>query len=288
MDLLVSIVPLAVFRADVRLLRRRAADENGRRPSARWGLLVAVLGCAGLALLIDALTDLRRRFGRKRGSPGQRGRGSSSQRVVRSSAGTLVSDFRPTIWHGRLAFARLPSIGPRVPRLYARSRPDRPAPRVPTPHTRLASAATVYLARLDLRNSRLISSWEYREAQCRSQEAASVTGDAASEVFLGSTRTQRRFVEGCDQDDPVDVRDGSWAAERVSVIVVRPTAAGFERVSRLYDRTGRLLRKHAVPPSATPQARDESVQYFVTFRRGQDGGADAYDVVRSVAATETP
>lgn len=193
-----------------------------------------------------------------------------------------ASDFRPTIWRGRVAFGRL-SSGSGVPRLYARSGSKGPVRRVRKPRTRLSGAATIYLARLDLRDDRLISSWQYREAQCRSREA-SVTGDSASEIFIGSVRrSQRRLLDACDLDDPVDVRDGAWTAGELSVLLLRPTSVGFAETARIYRATGRLRREEPFPPSATTYARDRNVQYFVSFRRGESGGPDAFDILRTVA-----
>jgi len=192
-----------------------------------------------------------------------------------------ASDFRPTIWRDRVAFGRL-SAGSTVPRLYSFSGSKRPARRVRKPTTRLSGAATIYLARLDLRGSRLVSSWLYREAQCRSREAASVTGDSGSEIFLGSIRSQRPLVEACDLDDPVSVRDGAWADDELSLNLVRQTSTSFTRAARLYSSTGALRREEPLPPSATTFARDRDAEYVVSFRRGESGDPNAYEIIRTV------
>lgn len=200
---------------------------------------------------------------------------------IDTSTPRAASDFRPTIWRGRVAFGRL-SSGSGVPRLYVRSGSKGQVRRVRKPRTRLSGAATIYLARLDLRGDRLISSWQYREAQCRSRETARVTGDSASDIFIGSVRrSQRRLLDACDQDEPVEVRDGAWTAGELSVLL-RRTKVGFMETARIYSATGRLRREEPFPPSATTYARDRDVQYLVSFRRGESGGPDAFDITRTV------
>ena len=55
MELVAAAVVLAGFLAIYALLHRRA-DRAGRQPAIQWGWLVAIIGCAALALLIGVLS----------------------------------------------------------------------------------------------------------------------------------------------------------------------------------------------------------------------------------------
>jgi uncharacterized membrane-anchored protein len=51
-----AVVMFGVFLALYEFLRRRAARADGSKPPVHWGWLVAITGCAALALIVGLLT----------------------------------------------------------------------------------------------------------------------------------------------------------------------------------------------------------------------------------------
>ncbi len=206
--------------------------------------------------------------------------------VRRASIRSRFSEFRPSIWGRRIAFARVKDARQRLPELAVRTVGSRRDRRVRLRETRLSdSAATRYVTRLDLRRTRLLSSWAYREAECRDPNSGKV-GEDGGEVFAGSIAHQRSLLGGCDLDDPLDVADGRWLGSSISLRITRP---GFERRTRLYSGGGELREDKPFPADATGSAPFGGGTFYVRYRPASAPGQaqSAYDIVRAADASKS-
>lgn len=208
------------------------------------------------------------------------------ERSVRGSRRSGYSEFSPTIWGKRIAFARVRRTGQRVPGLAVRALSSRRARPVRVADTYLAqNAAYIYVGQLDLRGTQLLSSWIYQETECRSGVPGKV-GDAGGEIFVGSVRVVRRLISGCDRDEPYDVRDATWVGASISAIVLlvdkQSSSFAFDRRIRLYSPEGELKEDTDEPRSAFELARTPAALYYTQPQSGQDGPPGGpYDIIRS-------
>ena len=56
MEFVSAVLMFGVFLATYEWLRRREERRRGRKPPVQWGWLVAIVGAAYIALLVEALT----------------------------------------------------------------------------------------------------------------------------------------------------------------------------------------------------------------------------------------